>query len=287
MPRRSVMFSPGDRPELMRKAPATGADTIVFDLEDAVAPGRKAEARTAVRDVLSDPDFDPDAEVCVRVTGTETYRDLEVIADGGADFDAVMFPKAESADAVEHLGDQLREHDRPVPVIALIETARGVLGAEAIADARPTDAVAFGAEDLSADLGATRTDEGTEVLYAREKTVAAAAAADVDAIDTVYTDFGDETGLAEETRFAATLGYDGKMAIHPSQVSVINEAFTPDGDKIAWAVRVLAARDAAAAEDRGVFEVDGEMIDAPLIAQAERVREYARLAGEWDDQQDE
>ncbi len=281
------MFSPGDRPELMRKAPATGADTIVFDLEDAVAPGRKAEARTAVRDVLSDPDFDPDAEVCVRVTGTETYRDLEVIADGGADFDAVMFPKAESADAVEHLGDQLREHDRPVPVIALIETARGVLGAEAIADARPTDAVAFGAEDLSADLGATRTDEGTEVLYAREKTVAAAAAADVDAIDTVYTDFGDETGLAEETRFAATLGYDGKMAIHPSQVSVINEAFTPDGDKIAWAVRVLAARDAAAAEDRGVFEVDGEMIDAPLIAQAERVREYARLAGEWDDQQDE
>ncbi|QZX98969.1 HpcH/HpaI aldolase/citrate lyase family protein [Halobaculum rubrum] len=287
MPRRSVMFSPGDRPELLRKAPATGADTIVFDLEDAVAPGRKAEARAAVRDVLSDPDFDPEAEVCVRVTGTETYRDLEVVADGGADFDAVMFPKAESADAVEHLGDQLREHDRPVPVIALIETARGVLGAEAIADARPTDAVAFGAEDLSADLGATRTDEGTEVLYAREKAVAAAAAAGVDAIDTVYTDFGDEPGLAEETRFAATLGYDGKMAIHPSQVPVINEAFTPEGDEISWAKSVLAARDAAAADDRGVFEVDGEMVDAPLIAQAERVREYARLAGVWDGQQDE
>ena len=279
------MFSPGDRPELMRKAPAAGADTIVFDLEDAVAPGRKAEARAAVRDVLSDPDFDPDAEVCVRVTGTETYRDLEAIADDGdAPFDAVMLPKAESADAVEHLGDQLREHGRPVSVIALIETARGVLRAEAIADAKPTDAVAFGAEDLSADLGATRTDEGTEVLYPREKAVGAAAAAGVDAIDTVYTDFGDETGLAEETRFAATLGYDGKMAIHPSQVPVINEAFTPDADKIAWAKSVLDARDAAAAEGRGVFEVDGEMIDAPLIAQAERVREYARLAEEWDGQ---
>jgi len=282
------MFSPGDRPELMRKAADTGADSIVFDLEDAVAPGRKEEARAAVRDVLSDPDFDPDAEVCVRVTGTETDRDLAVVAgDGDASFDAVMLPKAESADAVEHLGDRIREHDRSAPVIALIETARGVLRAESIADAGPTDAVAFGAEDLSADLGATRTDEGTEVLYARERTVAAAAAAGVDAIDTVYTDFGDETGLAAETRFAATLGYDGKMAIHPSQVPVINDAFTPADDEVAWAERVLAAHEEAAADDRGVFEVDGEMIDAPLVAQAERVREYARLAGEWDGDRDD
>ncbi|UIO99205.1 CoA ester lyase [Halobaculum sp. CBA1158] len=288
MPRRSVMFSPGDRPELMRKASGTGADTIVFDLEDAVAPGRKAEARAAVRDVLADPDFDPAAEVCVRVTGTETYRDLGVLADqGDAAFDAVMLPKAESGDAVEHLGTQLREHGRAVPVIALIETARGVLNAESVADAGPTDAVAFGAEDLAADLGATRTDEGTEVLYARETVVAAAAAAGVDAIDTVYTDFGDGSGLAEETRFAATLGYDGKMAIHPSQVPVINDAFTPEDDEIAWARRVLAAREDAAAADRGVFEVDGEMIDAPLVAQAERIREYARLAGVWEDGADE
>ncbi len=268
----------------MRKASGAGADTIVFDLEDAVAPARKADARRDVRDVLAAPDFRPDAEVCVRVSGTETYRDLETVADDdAAAFDAVMLPKAESADAVDHLAAQLREHGRSVPVIALIETARGVLRAAEIADARATDAVAFGAEDLSADLGATRTDEGTEVLYAREKVVTAAAAAGVDAIDTVYTDFGDTDGLAEETRFAATLGYDGKMAIHPAQVPVINDAFTPDTESIAWAGRVLAARDEAAAADRGVFEVDGEMIDAPLIAQAERVREYARLAGEWDD----
>ncbi len=267
----------------MRKAPGAGADTVVFDLEDAVAPARKGEARRAVRDVLADPEFDPAAEVCVRVTGTDTYRDLEVLtADDAATFDAVMLPKAESRDAVDHLASQLREHDRRVPVIALVETARGVLRAEEIADARATDAVAFGAEDLSADLGATRTDEGTEVLYAREKVVTAASAAGVDAIDTVYTDFDDTAGLAEETRFAATLGYDGKMAIHPAQVSVINDAFTPDTESIAWARDVLAARDAAAAEDRGVFQVDGEMIDAPLIAQAERIREYARLVDEWD-----
>lgn len=284
------MFSPGDRSELMRKAPAAGADTVVFDLEDAVAPGRKAEARAAVRDLLTDPTFDPDTEVCVRVTGTDAERDLAAVTDsdgreggdgvaGDVPFDAVMLPKAESGEAVDRLGERLRDHGCRVPVIALIETARGVLHAESIADAEPTDAVAFGAEDLSADLGATRTDEGTEVLYARETVATAAAAADVDAIDTVYTDFEDEAGLREETRFAATLGYDGKMAIHPAQVPVVNGAFTPDDGEIAWAERVLVARDAAATEERGVFEVDGEMIDAPLIARAERIRDRALAAG--------
>ncbi|QLG27355.1 CoA ester lyase [Halorarum halophilum] len=284
MVRRSILFSPGDRPELMRKAPAAGADTIVFDLEDAVAPARKAEARAAVRDVLAEAEFDPDAEVGVRVTGTDTYRDLAVLADEGPGrFDAMMLPKAESADEVDHLANQLREHGSPVPVLALVETARGVLNAAEIADADATDALLFGAEDLSADMGATRTAEGTEVLYAREKVVVAAAAAGVDAIDTVFTDFGDTDGLRDETAFARGLGYDGKMAIHPAQVPVINGAFTPDCDDLAWAEEVLAARDEAAAEDRGVFQVDGEMIDAPLIAQAERIVEYARLASERGD----
>ncbi|WP_313694826.1 HpcH/HpaI aldolase/citrate lyase family protein [Halorarum halobium] len=281
MVRRSVLFSPGDRPELMRKAPSAGADTIVFDLEDAVAPARKEEARTAVRDVLADPAFDPDAEVCVRVSGVDAYGDLEALADEGpGNFDAVMLPKTESADAVDHLANQLREHDCDVPVLALVETARGVLNAAGIADADATDALLFGAEDLSADVGATRTTEGTEVLYAREKVVVAAAAAGVDAVDTVFTEFEDADGLREETEFAAGLGYDGKMAIHPAQVPVINEAFTPAESDVEWAERVLAAREEAAAADRGVFEVEGEMIDAPLVAQAERILEYARLADE-------
>ena len=281
MVRRSVLFSPGDRPDLMRKAPRAGADTLVFDLEDAVAPARKPEARAAVREVLEDPAFAPDAEVCVRVTGAETYRDLEALADeGDGNFDAVMLPKAASGEAVEDLGDQLREHDCAVPVIALVETARGVLNAVDIADAGPTDAVAFGAEDLAADVGATRTAEGTEVLYARERVVTAAAAADVDAVDTVYTDFEDEAGLRAETRFAAGLGYDGKLLVHPAQVPVVHDAFTPDADEVAWARRVLDAREAADADDRGVFAVDGEMIDAPLLARAERVLTYAWAADE-------
>jgi citrate lyase subunit beta/citryl-CoA lyase len=155
-----------------------------------------------------------------------------------------------------------------------------VLEAPAIADAEATDALVFGAEDLAADVGATRTPEGTEVLYARQRVVIAAGAAGVDAIDTVYTDIEDREGLAGETRFAAGLGYDGKMAIHPAQVDPINAAFTPDPEAVEWARRVLEAREVADGEDRGVFRVDGEMIDAPLIARAERIVERAESAND-------
>jgi citrate lyase subunit beta/citryl-CoA lyase len=293
MARRSLLFSPGDRPELMRKAPATGADVVCFDLEDAVAPARKGEARAAVRDVLADPDFDPDAEVCVRLTAAEPAADLDALTgepaadgvEGDVDpdrslrLDAVMLPKVEDADRVERAAALCADRGLDPAVFALVETAGGVLAAEAIADADATDALIFGAEDLAADLGATRTDEGTEVLYAREHVVLAASAAGVDALDTVFTDFSDTAGLREETAFALGLGYDGKLAIHPSQVEPINEAFTPDPDEIEWASRVLDARDEAEREGRGVFGVDGEMIDAPLVAQAERIVERAAAAG--------
>ncbi|WP_415380956.1 HpcH/HpaI aldolase/citrate lyase family protein [Halosimplex sp. TS25] len=281
MPRRSVLFSPGDQPTLMRKAPTTGADAVVFDLEDAVASGKKADARDAVRDVLST--LDADCEVCVRVQppGRGASDDLEAILDdpsARAALDALVLPKAEEADDVEALADLAAERDADLPILALVETAAGVLHAEAIAAARPTDALIFGAEDLAADVGATRTEEGTEVLHAREHVVLAAAAAGVDAIDTLHTDFVDEAGLRNDTEFALELGYDGKLAIHPSQVGPINETFTPAPERVEWAERVLAASEEADAEGRGVFAVDGEMIDAPLVAQAERVLDRARAA---------
>jgi len=280
MPRRSVLFTPGDRPEMLRKAPDAGADVIVFDLEDAVAPERKPEARETVHDVLADDDFDPDCEVCLRVnpTGVAADDDLRAVADVAANLDSVMLPKTASADDVRTLTRLLGEHDSDLPVLALVETARGVLNAADIAAADGTDALVFGAEDLSADVGATRTAEGTEVLYAREHVVLAASAADVDAIDTVYTDIEDVDGLREETAFAIELGYDGKMAIHPAQVDPINEAFTPAPERVEWAERVLEAKREADAEGRGVFRVDGEMVDAPLVEQARRVMEYARAA---------
>jgi citrate lyase subunit beta/citryl-CoA lyase len=283
MARRSLLFSPGDRPELMRKAPGAGADVVVFDLEDAVAPTRTEEAREAVSAVLTDPDFDPACEVCVRVNADPAMADDDLAAALAGDprLDSVMLPKAESADDVTTLSGLVEDHGAGLPVIALCESAAGVLHAEAIAAADATDAVAFGAEDLAADVGATRTDEGTEVLYAREHVVLAAAAADVDAIDTVFTDIEDHEGLREETGFALELGYDGKMCIHPGQVGVVNDAFTPDAAEVERARKVLEAAAEADEAKRGVFRVDGEMVDAPLVAQAERVRERARAADEW------
>ncbi|MCD2202222.1 HpcH/HpaI aldolase/citrate lyase family protein [Halobacterium sp. KA-6] len=282
MARRSVLFSPGDQPELLRKAPETGADVVVFDLEDAVVPARKTEARTAVQSVLADPGFDPDCEVCVRVNpiGAGARDDVETVLAGESPrLDAVVLPKARSADEVTTLGRLLDERAFDVPVLALVESARGVLRAEEIADAGPTDALVFGAEDLAADVGATRTDDGVEVLHAREQVVLAAGAAGVDAIDTVYTDIEDTEGLAEETEFAAQLGYDGKLAIHPSQVDPINDAFTPADEDVEWAKRVLDAKEEADEAGHGVYRVDGEMVDAPLVAQAERILERALAAG--------
>ncbi len=283
------MFTPGDRPEMLRKAPSAGADVIVFDLEDAVAPDSKAEAREEVREVLADPDFAPDCEVCVRVnpTGITADDDLRGVLgngdqarDAAETLDSVMLPKTEDPADAETLADLLDERDAEVPILALVETAGGILSAENIAEVPEVDALVFGAEDLAADLGATRTDEGTEVLHAREHVVLSASAGGVDAIDTVYTDIEDTEGLREETAFAIELGYDGKMAIHPAQVAPINESFTPAPERVEWAEKILDAKEAADAEGRGVFRVDGEMIDAPLIAQAERVLEYAEAAGE-------
>ncbi|QDX41366.1 CoA ester lyase [Salarchaeum sp. JOR-1] len=273
MVRRSLLFTPGDRPEMMRKAPESGSDVVVFDLEDAVAPDEKDVARATVSDVLTAPGFHPDCEVCVRVNSIGVAADDDVAALESADdhVDSVMLPKVADADDVRTLGRLLDEHGVDADVIALVESAAGVLNAQEIAAADAATAVAFGAEDLSADIGATRTDEGTEVLHAREHVVLAAAAAGVDAIDTVYTDIDDADGMREETAFAAGLGYDGKLAIHPAQIEPIHDAFRPDPDDVEWAERVLAAKSEADAEGRGVFRVDGEMVDAPLVAQAERI----------------
>jgi citrate lyase subunit beta/citryl-CoA lyase len=279
MPRRSVLFSPGDQGDLLRKAPKSGADVIVFDLEDAVAPPSKAKARETVAAALAEVDCD--AEICVRINPLEEggSEDLAALAEGSPP-DSLMLPKVSSTGAVADLSDALADRELTLPILALIETAEGVLEAPAIAEHPEVDALLFGAEDLSADLGATRTPEGTEVSYARQRVVLAASAAGIDAIDTLVTDFDDTERLTADTRRSVQFGFDGKLAIHPAQVPVINDAYTPDQSEIEWATRVLEAREEAEEAGRGVFSVDGEMIDAPLIAQAERILERARAAGE-------
>ncbi len=278
MARRSVLFSPGDQADLLRKAPTSSADVVVFDLEDAVAPAAKEQARETVRSVLDA--IDADCELCVRINPLDSVGAADLNALVGADgVDSVMLPKVSGPEDVGRLRDALADEGVEWPILALLETAAGVLDAAAIAEESGVDALLFGAEDLSADIGATRTDDGDEISYARQRVVLASSAAGVDAIDTLVTDFEREAYLRSETERALQFGFDGKMAIHPGQVSVVNESFTPSEERIEWARRVLTASKEAEKAGRGVVTVDGEMIDAPLIEQAEQVLERAEAAG--------
>jgi len=281
-PRRSVLFTPGDEAEMMRKALDGDADVVVFDLEDAVAPGAKEEARSSVAEVLDELEDEDKPEIWVRINPLDAggREDLRALAgDEENEPSCFVVPKANSASTVRRVAYALDEGGGDAGLVPIVETAEGVVNASEIAGASRVSAVVFGAEDLSADIGATRTDEGTEIIYARQKVVTAASAAGVDALDTLWTDFRDEEGLRRDTERAVRFGYDGKLAIHPAQVDRINDAFTPEEGRVEWAERIMNAKREADERGKGVFEVEGEMVDEPLVEQARTVLERAKAAG--------
>lgn len=283
--RRSVLFTPGDREDRMLKALALGADTVCFDLEDAVAPESKEAARHAVARLLRDVPRGGGAERCVRInalSGDEWRSDLAVVMESRPD--AIMVPKAEDAGAVARLSQEMTEEETrsgapsgSTRLLLIVETALGVLKTHdvGVAAGQRLGALLFGAEDLAADAGLVRTRESVEVLYARSHVALAAAALRVGAIDQVFVDFKDPNGLEAEARFARVLGYGGKMAIHPDQLAPIHRAFTPAPAEVERARRLL---DAAKAHGGGVFRFEGRMIDAPLLLQAQRVVRLAERA---------
>lgn len=268
----------------MMKALTLGADTVCFDLEDAVAPSGKEKARETVRRILEQFPQAP-SERCVRVNplqGDMWRHDLVDVVAGRPD--AIMVPKADDPAALARFCQELQvaEGDNGLPpgsirVLPILETARGVLGAYEICAAagQRLGCLLFGAEDLAADAGLVRTRDGVEVLFARSQVALAAAALGVPAVDQVFVDIQDPAGCEAEARFARTLGYSGKMAIHPTQLAPIHRAFTPSPVEVDRAVKLLAAADAA---QGGVFQFEGRMIDAPLLAQAQRVVRIAQRA---------
>jgi len=282
MVRRSLLYCPGDDRGMLDNAVGTDADTVIFDLEDAVAPAAKADARRTVRATLDDLD-NPAPVISVRINPYERsgQDDVEAIVGHVTNPpDSLVLPMAEGADAVERLHDHLVTLGaETVDIVPLIETATGLIAAEETAAASGVDAVAFGDQDFTADIGATVTDDKTESLYARQKIIVAAAAAGVDAIDTVFTGIKDLDGLRAQTEFIVTLGFDGKLAIHPDQVPVINEAFTPGEDEVEWAEQVLAGKERTSEDGTGVFTVDGQMIDPPLVKRAQKIVDRAEAAG--------
>lgn len=273
MGRRSVLFSPGDQPEMLMKATETAADVVVFDLEDAVAPERRPAARDAIVDHLAAVGQHAAAELCVRINPPPVGSDdLEALSSGAFLPDAIMLPKVTTAADIVAAAEDMRAHlDATVPVYALLERAESIEAAVEIACAEPTTALVFGAEDLSADIGATAGTDLSELSYARQRVVLAARIGGVDPIDTVFTDVQDHDGLREQTARAHRLGYVGKLVIHPAQIDPVHEAFRPSDAELRWARRVIEH----APPDGGVYTVEGEMIDAPIRARAERILRQA------------
>jgi len=265
---RSVLFVPAVRPDRFEKAVATGADAVCLDLEDGVAFAQKDEARDqAVLLLATRPPGR--AEVILRINAPASAvgeRDLAAVLAAGVRPDALMVPKVGGPDTIHALERRLSPALSGLPLMAQIETAGGLASVEGIASASPNVAVLFfGAVDLSAELGCAI--EWDALLYARSRVVAAAAVAGVDTLDTPFMDVAAPARLGDEARAVRRLGFTGKAAIHPTQVPVIQAAFSPDDDEVAWARRIIEAYEA---NEGGVLLVEGKLIERPVIASARR-----------------
>jgi citrate lyase subunit beta / citryl-CoA lyase len=290
---RSLLFVPADGGTKLDKAMASGADAVIVDLEDSISPEGKAAARKSAADFIRGAaDAADRPRLLVRVNGLATgLIDADLDAVVPARPDAVMLPKAEGGAGVVHADAKLsaREaigglpdgHIKIVAIATETATALFLSGTFRGASAR-LEALTWGAEDLSAELGAEANRDATgnfldPYRLARSLCLAAAAAAEVQAIDTVYVDFRNANGLRAEAEEARRDGFTAKMAIHPGQVAVINEVFTPSADTIARANAVVAAF--AAAPGAGVVAIDGVMFDIPHLARARQVLARAKAAG--------
>lgn len=256
------LFVPADRPERFAKAAASGADAVIIDLEDAVAPAAKAAARDAVAGSL------PAATVTIRVNAVGTPwhdGDIDLVHRLGAV--GVMLPKAEDPEAIAALARRLRGHRHLIP---LIETALGVHRAVDVAAAHGVTQLAFGPADYRNDVGCDDTPEA--LLLARSTLVLASRLVGFAApLDGPSFDFRDATRTGAEARHARALGFGGKLCIHPNQVSWVQDAFAPTEAEIAWARQVVAAEG-----NGGAANLDGTMIDAPVVARARRILGGAR-----------
>lgn len=272
---RSWLFVPADSEKKIAKAIESEADAVIFDLEDSVAPQQKAAARQILKD-LGKRSGGPQWWVRVNPLGSEPHKDdMEVIAK--ADIHGIVLPKAESgADVV-----QLAHRTGNIPIHAIVtETPASLFGLLSYRDPKsPLVAMSWGAEDLSAALGASSKYDADGALsdtyrLARALCLAGAAAAGVQPVDGVFADFRDKQGLIEEAKAAAREGFTGKLAIHPAQVGPINAAFTPSTGEVEHARAIVEAFDAE--PNAGVLSVGGRMVDRPHLVQARRVLDRAR-----------
>ena len=285
--RRSMLFLPGNNPNMLINGNCLGADAIIFDLEDAVAPGEKDGARILVRNTMRYLDF-RGCETIVRINSIDTpYWQLDLDTVLPCQPNLILLPKTGcaadvlTADAyMTALEERLGLVPNTVGLMPLIETAMGVENAFSIATStKRVKALFLGAEDLTADLQCRRTKEGREIEYARTRLVVAARAAGVDVYDTPFTDVNDDEGIWVDAKLAKSLGFTGKASISPRHVEVINAVFSPTEKEIDYAYEVLDAIAQAKRQGKGAISLHGKMIDAPIVARAQRTIDMAKALG--------
>lgn len=282
-----MLFLPGNTPNLILNGDSLGADAIILDLEDAVAPDQKDAARVLVRNALKTLEF-RGIEKIIRINSLDTpywKKDLDEMMPCRPEL--IMTPKTSCAEDVLQFDSYMSEAEErlgmeknSVRLMPLIETALGIENAYEITSASDrVVAIFLGAEDLSADLRCERTKEGKEIFYARGRIVMAARAAGKDAYDTPFTDVNDDEGIRADAAFAKALGFTGKASISPRHLDAINEAFSPSEKEIDYAYEVIKAIRLAKEQGRGAVALRGKMIDKPIVMRAEQTIKMAEALG--------
>ena len=285
--RRSMLFLPGNNPNMLINGNCLGSDAVIFDLEDAVAPDQKDAARILVRNTMKYMDF-RGCEIIVRINSIDTpywKADIDQILPYQPGL--ILLPKTSSAaDVLEadayitQVEEKLGLAKNTVGLMPLIETAMGVENAFAIASAtKRVQALFLGAEDLTADLQCKRTKEGREIEYARTRLVVAARAAGVAGYDPPFTDVNDDEGIVTDATLAKALGFTGKASISPRHVEVINQVFSPTQKDVDYAYEVMDAIELAKKQGKGAISLHGKMIDAPIVTRAQQTIAMAQALG--------
>lgn len=285
--RRTMMYVPGNNPANIMGAHLYGADSIMFDLEDSVSIKEKDSARFLVHNALKTLDFG-NTETVVRINGLDTpfgREDLEAIVRARPD--VIRIPKTEKAQDVLEVESIISEIEEKAGIevgttklMAAIESPLGVINAFEIAkSSKRLIGIALGAEDFVTSMKTERSKDGLELLVARSQVLMAARAANIYALDTVFSDINDDEGFIKEVKLIKQLGFDGKSVIHPRQVTLVHQFYTPTKKEIDYSIRVLNAIDEAEKRSSGVIALDGKMIDAPIVERAYRVLELAKASG--------
>ena len=273
-PRRSMLYMPGSNARALEKARALPADSLILDLEDAVAPDAKDLARKQVCEAVAAGGFGM-REVLVRVNALSTrwgYEDIAMASKSGAD--GLLLPKVESADAIRHMEAIMRANDAPesMRIWAMMETPRSILESQRIAESTPRmEGLVMGTSDLAKELDCAHTHERLPFIVSLGLCLLAARAAGLAILDGVYLDLNDEAGFEAACKQGQELGFDGKTLIHPKQVGPCNRVFTPRPQDVAWSRRIIEAHAAATARGEGVVVVEGKLVENLHVESARRV----------------